>query len=254
LPVPTPGGFVTVGEVGTLDVADQASVLKRRDGDAVLTVTARGPGWTAAAIVAAAEPAIAALHLPDAHRLEIGGEIEESIEANAGLVDYFPVALLGMAGLFLWQFGSLRRMGIVLASIPFVLIGATLGLAVTGQALSFTATLGLLALAGIIVNNAVLLLERVNEEHTPGRPLREAVVAAARVRFRPIVMTKLTCVAGLVPLFAFGGELWRPLAAVMIGGLSLGTLITLLLIPALVIALFKDRAAAAASPATEALS
>jgi multidrug efflux pump len=251
-PVPTPAGFVAIGEVATLTVADQASVLKRRDGDAVLTVTARGPGWTAAAIVAAAQPAIAALRLPDAHRLEIGGEIEESIEANAGLVDYFPVALLGMAGLFLWQFGSLRRMGIVLASIPFVLIGATLGLAVTGQALSFTATLGLLALAGIIVNNAVLLLERVNEEHTPGRPLREAVVAAARVRFRPIVMTKLTCVAGLVPLFAFGGELWRPLAAVMIGGLSLGTLITLLLIPALVIALFTDRAAAPASPATEA--
>jgi multidrug efflux pump subunit AcrB len=143
-----------------------------------------------------------------------------------------------MAALFLWQFGSVRKTIIILASIPFVLIGAVLGLFVTGQPLSYSATLGLLALAGIIVNNAVLLLERIAEEEAAGLSQEDAIATAASVRLRPIVMTKLTCVLGLLPLFLFGGDLWRPLAAAMIGGLALGTLITLVLIPALYALLF----------------
>jgi multidrug efflux pump subunit AcrB len=243
------GGTVALGEIADVRIADQPSVLVRRNARAALTVTARHPELTAQQIVDRVAPALDALGLPDGHAVEIAGEIEESAEANAGLERYFPFALLGMAGLFLWQFGSLRKAGIVLASIPFVMIGATLGLLVTGQAVSYTATLGLLALAGIIVNNAVLLLERTAEEEAQGKPLLDAVVDAAAVRFRPILMTKLTCVAGLVPLLLFGGELWRPLAATMIGGLSLGTLVTLLLIPALYVVLFRGRAPAPIDPA-----
>lgn len=234
-------GAVALGEIAAVRVAHQPSVLVRRDARAALTVTARHPELTAQQIVDRVAAEIDTLGLPEGHGVEIAGEIEEAAEANAGLERYFPYALLGMAGLFLWQFGSVRKAGIVLASIPFVMIGATLGLVVTGQAVSFTATLGLLALAGIIVNNAVLLLERTADEQAQGKPLLDAVVDAAAVRLRPILMTKLTCVAGLVPLFLFGGDLWRPLAATMIGGLSLGTLVTLLLIPALYVLLFRDR-------------
>jgi multidrug efflux pump subunit AcrB len=150
-----------------------------------------------------------------------------------------------MAALFLWQFGSVRSTIIIMASIPFVLIGASIGLKLTGQPFSFTATLGLLALAGIIVNNAVLLIERIQEERRLGLPLKEAVATASAVRLRPIVMTKLTCIVGLIPLYLFAGELWRPMAATMIGGLALGTLITLVLIPALYALLFRERQAAA---------
>lgn len=244
------GGTVSLGEIADVRIADQPSVLARRDARAALTVTARHPNLTAQQIVDRVAPALDALGLPDGHAVEIAGEIEESAEANAGLERYFPFALLGMAGLFLWQFGSLRKAGIVLASIPFVMIGATLGLLATGQTVSYTATLGLLALAGIIVNNAVLLLERTAEEEAQGKPLVDAVVDAAAVRFRPILMTKLTCVAGLLPLFLFGGDLWRPMAATMIGGLSLGTLVTLLLIPALYVVLFRGRLAAPADLAS----
>ena len=134
-----------------------------------------------------------------------------------------------------------------MASIPFVLIGASAGLKITGQPFSYTATLGLLALAGIIVNNAVLLLGRIDEERQPGVPLKEAVASAAAVRLRPIVMTKLTCIMGLLPLYLFAGDLWRPLAAAMIGGLALGTLITLVLIPALYALLFRERQAPTAA-------
>lgn len=229
---------VTLGDIAAIRLADQDSVLNRLDQQPSVTVSARHPEMTAQAIVNAVAPTVAALDLPPGHSLELGGEIQESADTNAGLVTYLPLALLGMAGLFLWQFGSVRKTLIIMASIPFVIIGATAGLFLTGQPMNFTATLGLLALAGIIVNNAVLLLERVVEERQAGVPPLLAVSRAAEVRLRPIVMTKLTCIMGLVPLFLFGGELWRPMAAAMMGGLALGTLITLVLIPALYALLF----------------
>lgn len=93
------------------------------------------------------------------------------------------------------------------------------------------AILGILALSGIIVNNAILLLERIHVEEAEGRPRTEAILEASVKRLRPIVMTKLVCILGLVPLMLFGGDLWYPMAAGMIGGLLLGTLITLGLVP-----------------------
>jgi multidrug efflux pump subunit AcrB len=245
LPVFGETGAVALGQIAAIQLASQPSVLVRRNGSPVITVSARHPELGSQQIVDRAGKAIAALDLQPAHRLELGGEIEESELANEGILRYFPVALLGMAALFLWQFGSVRSTIIIMASIPFVLIGASIGLKLTGQPFSFTATLGLLALAGIIVNNAVLLLERIQEERRLGLPLKEAVATASAVRLRPIVMTKLTCIVGLIPLYLFAGELWRPMAATMIGGLALGTLITLVLIPALYALLFRERQAAA---------
>lgn len=244
---------VTLSDVASLRIADQETVINRRNQQPAVTVTARNTSLTAQALTDKIAPTLDALNLPSDASLKLGGEIEESTEANAGLVLFMPLALLGMAGLFLWQFGSLRKTLIVMASIPFVLIGATLGLFVTGQEMNFTATLGLLALGGIIVNNAVLLLERVREERDHGASHRDAVIRAAEMRLRPIVMTKLTCIVGLIPLFAFGGALWRPMAAAMIGGLALGTLITLVLIPALYALLFERAPKAVpALPAPEA--
>jgi multidrug efflux pump len=109
--------------------------------------------------------------------------------------------------------------------------------------LGFMANFGILSLGGIIVNNAVLLLERIEAELAAGKPRREAVVSAAMARLRPIVMTKLTCVAGLIPLLLFGGSLWAGMALTIIGGLLLGTLITLGLVPVLYELLFGGRLA-----------
>ncbi|WP_433949144.1 efflux RND transporter permease subunit [Brevundimonas diminuta] len=230
---------VALADIARVRVADQDSILNRRNQLASITVTARHPEMTSQAITDRVSPTLAKLTHGPGQILELGGEIEEFAEANSGLARYFPMALLGMAGLFLWQFGSVRKTLIIMASIPFVMIGATAGLFLTGQEMNFTATLGLLALAGIIVNNAVLLLERVGEERDAGADHITAVARAAEIRLRPIVMTKLTCIVGLLPLFLFGGDLWRPMAAAMMGGLALGTLITLVLIPALYALLFE---------------
>jgi multidrug efflux pump subunit AcrB len=140
--------------------------------------------------------------------------------------------------LFVWQFNSFRKLGVILATIPFTLIGVVLALKLTGTPFSFMATFGVLALFGIIVNNAVLLLERIDQGLAEGLPRHEALVGAAIQRLRPIVMTKVTCISGLVPLMLFSGPLWKGMAIAMIGGLALGTLVTLGLIPLLYEVLF----------------
>lgn len=245
LPVRGASGATPLGAIAEVRIDQGANVLNRRNLEPVITVSARHATMTAAALAAAVDHRPTALGLSPEARVELGGEIEDSVDANASLEMFLPLALAGMAGLFLWQFGSIRRTLIILLSIPFVLVGATLGLWVAGEPSSFTATLGLLALMGIIVNNAVLLIGRIAERTAEGHPVMEAIAEAAELRLRPIVMTKLTCIVGLVPLYLSGGALWRPMAAAMIGGLALGTLITLALIPALYALLFKPRRDAA---------
>lgn len=227
--------------IATVTTDSEPSTIVRRNLDRALTVTGRNPGMTASEIVQVLAPQIARIELPPGYRIELGGEIEDSAEANQALLQYMPHALAMILLLFVWQFNSFRKVFIVVASIPFVLIGAALALLVTGYPFGFIATFGLLALGGIIVNNAVLLLERIEAELASGLSRREAVVSAAVMRLRPIMMTKLTCIVGLVPLMLFGGALWTGMAIAMIGGLALGTLVTLGLIPILYDALFGLR-------------
>ena len=148
------------------------------------------------------------------------------------------MAALAVLLLFVWQFRSFRKTALIVAIIPFAMIGVAPALMMAGEPMGFMVLFGMLSLAGIIVNNAVLLLDRIEAELIAGKPRREAVVAAAVARLRPIIMTKLTCIAGLIPLLLFAGNLWTGMAVSIIGGLLLGTLITLGLIPVLYELLF----------------
>ncbi|MDF4004976.1 efflux RND transporter permease subunit [Luteibacter sp. PPL552] len=224
----------------TLDA--EPGVIQRRNLDRSITLRARNATLTAQQMADRLAPAMARIHLPPGYTITVGGELEDSAEANAVLLTYMPLAIAGMLLLFVWQFNSFRKVFIIVASIPFIVIGATLALVVSGYPFGFMATFGLLALAGIIVNNAVLLLERIEAELAEGRSHHEAVVEAAVKRLRPIVMTKLTCIVGLIPLMLFAGPLWTGMAITLIGGLLLGTLVTLGLIPLLYDLLFNDAA------------
>ncbi|MEQ7867535.1 efflux RND transporter permease subunit [Xanthomonas sp. WHRI 8393] len=241
------GAPVPLAAVATVLHDSEPSAIQRRNLSRAITVTARNPQLTATEIVERLSVPMAALKLPPGYRLEIGGELEDSAEANQALLQYMPHALGAILLLFVWQFNSFRKLLIVLSAVPFVLIGAALALVITGYPFGFMATFGLLALAGIIVNNAVLLLERIEAELADGLPRREAVIAAAVKRLRPIVMTKLTCIVGLIPLMLFAGPLWTGMAITMIGGLALGTLVTLGLIPILYDLLFGLRLPARAA-------
>ena len=134
----------------------------------------------------------------------------------------------------------MRKVAIIVAGVPFCFIGVVVGMLIFKAEINFMAMLGILALAGIIVSNAVLLLERIEAELHAGKLRHEAIVSATLKRLRPILMTKLTCLMGLVPLMLFGGPLWYSLAVVIIGGLALGTLVTLGLVPVLYSFLFGN--------------
>ncbi|MGN7877158.1 efflux RND transporter permease subunit [Roseateles sp. 22389] len=231
---------VPLSAIAKVSSDTEPSTLVRRNLVRTLTVTGHNPARTTSELVQALAPRIAAISLPPGYRIELGGEIEDSAEANQALLEFMPHALIAILLLFIWQFNSFRKLFIIVASVPFVLIGATLALLLTGYPFGFMATFGLLALGGIIVNNAVLLLERIEAERAAGLERREAVIAAAVKRLRPIVMTKLTCIVGLIPLMLFAGPLWTGMAITMIGGLALGTLVTLGLIPSLYDLLFAS--------------
>ncbi|OEZ27412.1 efflux RND transporter permease subunit [Variovorax boronicumulans] len=232
---------VPLSALASATVQSEPSTIRRRDLARTLTVEGRSMLATAQQTVDAAAPAIAKIQLPPGYRIELGAEVEEAAEANNALGTYLPHAVAAMLILFIWQFGSFRKLALILCTIPFALIGVAPALIISGEPLGFMANFGLLSLAGIIVNNAVLLLERIEAELAAGKPRREAVVAAAVARLRPIVMTKLTCIAGLIPLLLFGGSLWAGMAVTIIGGLLLGTLITLGLVPVLYDLLFGGR-------------
>lgn len=232
------GDSLPLASIATLKPAAEASTIQRRNLERAITVVGQNPSLTATTIVQRLAPQIAAIELPPGYRIDLGGEIEDSAAANQALLQYLPHALIAMLLLFAWQFNSFRKLLIVVSSVPFVLIGVAVALLVTGYPFGFMATFGLLSLAGIIVNNAVLLLERIEVEKADGLCVRDAVSKAAVMRLRPIVMTKLTCIIGLVPLMLFAGPLWEGMAITIMGGLALGTLVTLGLIPVLYEVLF----------------
>jgi len=230
---------VALAAVAKVEPEAEAVTILRRNLERAITVVGHNPSLTATSIIAQLAPEIAKINVPFGYRIELGGEIEDSAEANQALLQYLPHALVAMLLLFVWQFNSFRKLLIVISSVPFVLIGVALALLVTGYPFGFMATFGLLSLAGIIVNNAVLLLERIEVERELGLSVREAVINAAVKRLRPIVMTKLTCIIGLIPLMLFAGPLWKGMAITIMGGLALGTLVTLGLIPTLYWLLFE---------------
>jgi len=238
---PSGAAPVPISAIAHVSLGSEPSVVRRRDLSRTLTVEGHSETETAQQVVTRLAPAVSALTLPPGYAIELGAEIEEAAEANAALSEYLPHAAIAMLVLFIWQFGSFRKLLLILAIIPFTLIGVAPALKLMGEPLGFMANFGLLSLAGIIVNNAVLLLERIEAEIHAGRTPRDAVVTSAVQRLRPIVMTKLTCVAGLVPLLLFGGPLWSGMAVTIIGGLALGTLVTLGMVPALYELLFDSR-------------
>jgi multidrug efflux pump subunit AcrB len=165
--------------------------------------------------------------------------VEASARANAALFRYMPQCLVAIIVLLVWQFGSFRRTAIIVLTIPLIQIGASLGLNLLSATLDFNALLGLFALAGIIVNNAIVLIERIDEERQAGLGIDAALRAAGRARLRPILMTTLTTIVGLVPLCLLGGELWFAMTVVMMFGLGIGTLLTLGVVPVLYAVMFR---------------
>lgn len=225
-------------------------ILKRYNQERTIRVSAKHVTRQAADLHEDILPFIENLELPPGMRIEVGGEVEASENANTALFKNLPFAIAGILVLLVLQFNSLRRMGIIMLTIPLVIIGAVLGLGVGQAFLSFTAILGIYSLIGIIVNNGIVLLEKIDQEIAAGLHIHDAIVNACLARMRPILMTTLTTILGLIPLAINGGALWYPMAMTIIGGLAVGSVLTLGFVPVLA-SLFLGENQQAGNPVTQ---
>lgn len=180
-----------------------------------------------------ARAALRELPLPPGYKLEIAGEDKELRQSRADMGRVMAISISLIALVLVLQFNSVSKALVVLLTVPLGLIGAFLGLALTGSPLGFMALLGIVSLAGVIVSHIIVLSDFIEEARAEGLPLQDALVQAGLVRLRPVLVTVLATVGGLIPLALTGGELWRPLTAVHIFGLLLATLLTLVVLPVL---------------------
>ena len=221
----------------------EPGVIERRDRERTLSLNVQlKPSATAAEVVADLRPwlEVAQAGWPYGHRFAIGGETEESGDANASIAAELPTAGMLILLLLVAQFNSVRRPIIILTTIPLGLIGVSFGLLVANSSFGFFTILGLISLSGIIINNAIVLLDRIAIEINDfGRAPAEAVVYAAQQRLRPILLTTATTVLGMTPLLWGGTAMFMPMAITIIFGLAFATALTLLVVPVLYTLFFR---------------
>ena len=238
------GTLIPLAQIATLRTGFDFSRIRRKNQERTIIVSGRSASLTAGDLLNSIQPGLRALDLSGGYRIDIGGEIQKSMESNGKLAAGIPAALAVMVIAIILQFNSFRRTLLTFVTIPLILVGIPFGLLATGQPLSFFGTLGIISLAGIIINNAIVLIDQIDIERAD-LALREAIVAASQKRLRPILLTSATTVLGLAPMAIAGGALWQPMAVLMMSGLAVASLLTLLFVPACYFLLFSfDRASA----------
>ncbi|MET4129726.1 efflux RND transporter permease subunit [Roseovarius sp. MBR-6] len=245
LQVPAPGGrTVALGQFAIFSYDQEQPLLWRRDRLPTLTVLAdTAPGVSPEAVVERLGGEIAAFdaQLAPGYEVIVAGTVAESAESQASVFAVIPVMIFLMVTLLMIQLRDFRDMGLVMILLPLGLIGVVAALLLFGRPLGFVAILGILALNGMIAKNAVILLTQISEERAQGTPVREAVVRAASNRFRPLLLTALSTVLGLMPIAPT--LFWGPMAFATMGGLLVATLLTLVFLPTVYTMLHRDAVA-----------
>lgn len=221
----------------------QYAKIKRRDLVRTVNVSSElKDGGNAAAIVAEITPWMAEIseEWPAGYSYEFGGDAKNTADNMGAVIAYLPLSGFIILLLLIIQFNSIRKTVMVTSTIPLGVIGVVIGLLIFGEPFGFMPFLGVISLAGIVINNAIVLLDRMDiEQNELKRPVQDAVIAACLQRFRPILLATFTTVLGLIPLYLSGGEMWEGMAVSIMVGLLFGTVITLLFIPSLYSILFK---------------
>ncbi|MDT0618962.1 efflux RND transporter permease subunit [Salinisphaera sp. P385] len=239
----TPDGrAVPLAQVASARLAMQPGAVRHYNQHRVARVYSElAEGFVFSEVVAPVQASIADLDLPPGTRIEFGGEAEASRDANSALLQAAPLGVGLLLFFLLLQFNSFRRMGLVLLTIPFAVAGVIPGLLLLGIPFGFQPLQGIIALVGIVVNNAIVLIDVIDQRLAQGEDITTAVRDAVRRRTRPILLTTATTIAGLLPLALSDTTLWPPMAWTIITGLIASTLLTLLVMPALCLLLLGRR-------------
>ena len=236
------GASVPLMQVAQMEARWQYAKIKHRDLYRTITVKCNAiDGYTASDITNVLNPWLEenAQSWQPGYAYDLGGESEQSSEAFGAVLAKLPLAGFIIILLLVLQFNSFRKTGMVLATIPLGIIGVIIGLLLFRSFFGFFAFMGLISLAGIVINNAIVMIDRIKiEQEELGKAPFQAIIDAAQQRFRPILLTTFTTALGLVPLYLGGGLMWEPMAISIMIGLLFATVITLLFVPVLYSLLF----------------
>jgi multidrug efflux pump len=236
------GVAVPLSQVAQLNYEYEEPILWRRNRDMVLTV--RGDiidRVQAPDVSKEVEPKLQRIKdaLPYGYRIETGGSIEESVKANSALLAVFPIMAIAMLAILMVQLQSFSRLALVFTTAPLGLIGATGALLISNRPFGFVALLGLIALAGMIMRNTVILVDQIDRDIAAGHGRHRAIIDATVRRARPVILTALAAILGMIPLA--GSIFWGPMAITIMGGLLVATALTLLVVPVLYALWFRVR-------------
>jgi HAE1 family hydrophobic/amphiphilic exporter-1 len=223
-----------LGQVATIRQGIGPAIIDHLDRDLVVSVEANASGRGTGDVSADVERRVKALTLPPGVRLSLGGDAQGQQEVFTQIFTALGVAVGLMYLILVVQFGSFLDPLAILMSLPLSLIGVLLALAITGNTINIMSLIGVILLMGIVAKNAILLIDFAKWNHEQGMPLREALIEAGRVRLRPILMTTVALIAGMIPVAIGAGEgadFRAPLGRAVIGGTITSTLLTLLVIP-----------------------
>ena len=240
------GRDVPLMQIANISGEWEYSRIMRRNQERAITVEFKHERLKAPELLAAVSPDIEALNLGEEYRWEVGGEIETSAETMPKLFRWLPYCAFLAVVLLIWQFNSFRRPLIIVFTLPLAFVGSFIGLVVMGAPFDFFAILGLLSLAGIIINNGIVLIDRIDIERKAGRKPHDAIVEATVSRFRPICMTTITTILGVMPLIVSHDPVFYAMAIIIGSGLAFGTLLTLGVVPILYAVLFRIQPSTAA--------
>lgn len=243
LTIPTrSGAAVPISQVARVHYEFEKPILWRRNRDVVLTVRSDiAPTVQAPDVTAQIKPAIdeIAATLPPGMRIEVGGAVEESAKANAALFKIFPLMFLAMLTILMVQLHRFSTLFLVLSTAPLGLIGASFSMLAFDAPFGFNALLGLIALAGMIMRNTVILVDQIDADVATGLSRWDAIIESTVRRSRPLVLTAMAAILAMIPLSR--SVFWGPMAITMMGGLLVATILTLLFLPALYAAWFRVR-------------
>ena len=235
------GVVVPLSQVAKIEYAHEEPILWRRNRDMAITVRSDvKDGVQAPDVTNQIWPKLQEIrdHLEPAYRIEPGGAFEESAKGNASIFVLFPLMVIVMLTLLMIQLQSFSRLLLVFLTAPLGIIGASLGLNVANQPFGFVALLGLIALAGMIMRNAVILVDQIETDVSHGLTRKEAIVEATVRRTRPVVLTALAAILAMIPLSR--SAFWGPMAITIMGGLFVATFLTLLYLPGLYALWFRN--------------
>lgn len=230
------GTAVRVRDVGTVVERSTPPTIERKDRERIITVSTAVQGVPMSEVVVPAQAAIEAMDLPQGISIDLAGSYEDQQESFTDLLTLAVLIIILVYIVMAAQFESYTYPGIIMTSLLFAFSGVFLILWLTGHSLNVMSMIGAIMLIGIVVKNGIVLIDYISLNRERGLSIRRAVILGGKSRLRPVVMTTLTTILGMVPMAVGtgqGAELWRPMGTAVIGGLTVSTILTLLFVPVL---------------------